>query len=153
MQGAGLAAGAGLVGAAGIKEATSQPRRGPRVLALVGDRYHNPDYIRTGLDPVFQELGIPIDYTIAYDQISAAMLKNYQIFLTYRDGMIDVPTGPGLGIEVDRDKIRQYAELYKELGGYAYDRDPGRPDWYSVVPEYRYADPSLKDASIGNQKG
>jgi len=88
VQGAGLAAGAGLIGAAGIEGATSQPRRGPRVLALVGDRYHNPDYIRTGLDPVFQELGVPIDYTIAYDQISAAMLKNYQIFLTYRDGMI-----------------------------------------------------------------
>src|SRR3954465_3263682 len=59
VQSAGLAAGAGLIGAAGIQGAKSQPGRGkPRVLALVGDRYHNPDYIRTGLDPVFKELDI-----------------------------------------------------------------------------------------------
>jgi len=89
VQGASLAAGAGLLGTAGIQGARSQTRRGkPRVLALVGDRYHNPDYIRTSLDRVFKDLDIPIDYTIAYDQISAEMLKNYQVFLTFRDGMI-----------------------------------------------------------------
>ncbi len=87
VQGVGVAAGAGLIGAAG--GALSQTRPGkPRVLALVGDRYHNPDYIRTSLDPVFKDLDIAIDYTIAYDQISAEMLKNYQVFLTFRDGMI-----------------------------------------------------------------
>ena len=89
VQGVGVAAGAGLIGAANIEGALSQTRSGkPRVLALVGDRYHNPDYIRTSLDPVFKELDIAIDYTIAYDQISAEMLKNYRIFLTFRDGMI-----------------------------------------------------------------
>jgi len=89
VQGVGAAAGTGLIGAAGIEGALSQTRRGkPRVLALVGDRYHNPDYIRTSLDPVFKDLDVGIDYTIAYDQISAEMLRNYQIFLTFRDGMI-----------------------------------------------------------------
>jgi type 1 glutamine amidotransferase len=89
VQGVGVVAGTGLIGVAGIEGALSQTRRGkPRVLALVGDRYHNPDYIRTSLDPVFKDLDIPIDYTIAYDEISAEMLKNYQIFLTFRDGMI-----------------------------------------------------------------
>jgi glucarate dehydratase len=63
--------------------------------------------------------------------------------LQYRDGKIALPKGPGLGVELDRDKVRQYAELYKELGGYRYDRDPGRPDWYAVMPERRYADPAL----------
>ena len=48
--------------------------------------------------------------------------------------------GPGLGVELDRDKLAQYAELYKEVGGYTYDRDPGRPGWYSVIPEQRYAE-------------
>ena len=52
--------------------------------------------------------------------------------MEYR-GRRDRPAeGPGLGVEVDRDKLAQYAELYRELGGYAYDRDPGRPDWYSI---------------------
>lgn len=64
--------------------------------------------------------------------------------LKYVNGAIAVPRGPGLGVELDRDKLRQYAELYKELGGYPYDRDPQRPDWYSVTPERRFATPKGK---------
>ena len=61
--------------------------------------------------------------------------------LPYTHGAIAVPDGPGLGVEVDPDKIRQYAELYRELGGYPYDRDPTRPDWFPLVPNDRWADP------------
>lgn len=66
--------------------------------------------------------------------------------LPYKDGAIAVPTGPGLGVEVDRDKLAQYAELFQREGGYAYDRDPGRPGWFSVIPERNYADPAVKRA-------
>ncbi len=66
--------------------------------------------------------------------------------LPYEDGAIAVPTGPGLGVEVDRDKLAQYAELFRREGGYAYDRDPGRPGWFSVIPEQNYADPAVKQA-------
>ena len=62
--------------------------------------------------------------------------------MTYRDGKIALPKGPGLGVELDRDKLAEYAELFREQGGYQYDRDPGRPDWYAVMPERRYADPA-----------
>ncbi len=65
---------------------------------------------------------------------------------TYQDGAIALPQGPGLGIQIDRDKLAQYKALYEELGGYSYDRDPGRPGWYATIPETRYADPNLKDA-------
>ena len=51
------------------------------------------------------------------------------------------PRAPGLGVELDRDKLAQYAEHYREVGGYTYDRDRGRPDWYWILPESRYADP------------
>lgn len=61
--------------------------------------------------------------------------------LRYRDGKIAVPNKPGLGVSLDRAKLEQYAELYRELGGYTYDRDPGRPDWYALVPNERWADP------------
>ncbi|HZS50816.1 MAG TPA: enolase C-terminal domain-like protein [Bryobacterales bacterium] len=61
--------------------------------------------------------------------------------LPYRNGAIDVPTGPGLGVEVNRERLARYAELYKELGGYPYDRDPHRPEWFSVQPESRFATP------------
>jgi hypothetical protein len=64
----------------------AQPRR--RVLALIGDRYHNPDYIRVGLNRVFDGLPLQVDYTIHYDELTAAKLKNYQLFLCLRDGMI-----------------------------------------------------------------
>jgi glucarate dehydratase len=66
--------------------------------------------------------------------------------MTYRGGRIAVPKGPGLGVEVDRDKLRQYAEHYREVGGYAYDRDPGRPGWFATLPETRFADPRTKSA-------
>ncbi len=59
-----------------------------RVLALVGDRYHNSDYIRVALNKVFEGLNIRIDYTIHYDELSAQKLKDYQVFLCLRDGMI-----------------------------------------------------------------
>ncbi|UVI28966.1 enolase C-terminal domain-like protein [Paenibacillus spongiae] len=60
----------------------------------------------------------------------------------YENGAIKVPDGPGLGIEINRDKLAQYAELYRELGGYPYDRDPTRPEWFPLVPNDRWADPN-----------
>ena len=61
----------------------------------------------------------------------------------YRDGCIKVPNAPGLGVRLDPDKMGEYAELYKKLGGYPYDRDPGNPAYYPLVPKQRFADPSV----------
>src|SRR5215813_1207624 len=66
----------------------AQGKARPRALALIGDRYHNPDYIRVSLDKVFHELDIGIDYTMDYAGLSAASLKPYQLLLVLRDGMI-----------------------------------------------------------------
>src|SRR5215472_2501934 len=60
----------------------------PRVLALMGDRYHNADYIRVALNRLFRDLNLPIDYTINYDEISPRLLGPYRLFLVLRDGMI-----------------------------------------------------------------
>lgn len=62
--------------------------------------------------------------------------------LTYKDGKIAVPHGPGLGVKLDRDKLAEFSELYKRLGNYSYDRDPLRPDWTPIVPNSRWADPN-----------
>ncbi|HEY8558864.1 MAG TPA: enolase C-terminal domain-like protein [Pyrinomonadaceae bacterium] len=59
----------------------------------------------------------------------------------YKEGKIAVPDAPGLGIKLDREKLNEYAELYKRLGGYNYDKDPLRPDWSPIVPNTRWADP------------
>ena len=58
------------------------------MLALIGDRYHNPDYIRVSLDRVFGDLNLPVDYTISYEKLSRDLLKDYQLFVCLRDGMI-----------------------------------------------------------------
>jgi type 1 glutamine amidotransferase len=84
LRGGTTAAGAGLLGLA----AGQISRQRPRALALIGDRYHNPDYIRVSLDRVFKEVGVGVDYTIAYDQLSRDMLRNYDLFLCFRDGMV-----------------------------------------------------------------
>lgn len=63
--------------------------------------------------------------------------------MQYSGGAIAVPSGPGLGVELDREKLAEYAELYVELGGYPYDRDPGRPDWYPLLPNTDFADPAV----------
>lgn len=63
--------------------------------------------------------------------------------MRYEGGRIAVPQGPGLGVELDRDKVAEYAELYAELGDYPYDRDPGRPGWYPLVPTTEFADPAV----------
>ncbi len=61
--------------------------------------------------------------------------------MAYRNGAIAVPDAPGLGVRLNRDKLRQYNELYKELGNYPYDQDPLRPAWAPLVPNDRWADP------------
>jgi type 1 glutamine amidotransferase len=87
-QRAGMLAGAGMLGLGTGAPLQSQGSGKRRALALIGDRYHNPDYIRVSLDKVFKDLNIPIDYTIQYDQISASLLRDYQLLLILRDGMI-----------------------------------------------------------------
>src|ERR1041385_320869 len=61
--------------------------------------------------------------------------------MRYENGPMAVPTAPGLGVKLDRDKLREYSELYQRLGGYAYDQDPGRPGWAPIIPNDRWADP------------
>jgi len=61
--------------------------------------------------------------------------------LKYEQGAIAVPTGPGLGVKLDHDKVGAYRDLYRRLGSYAYDQDPLRPGWTPVIPNDRWADP------------
>jgi glucarate dehydratase len=62
--------------------------------------------------------------------------------MKYENGSIAVPTGPGLGVRLDRAKLAEYAGLYRRLGNYAYDQDPLRPGWSPIVPNDRFADPN-----------
>ncbi len=59
----------------------------------------------------------------------------------YENGAIKVPTTPGLGIKLNREKLQEYSELYKRLGSYPYDQDPLRKDWTPTIPNNRWANP------------
>lgn len=55
--------------------------------------------------------------------------------LQYEDGAIRVPRGPGLGVELDEEKMKKY-EAYFETHGDYYARfhiDERRPEWVPVV--------------------
>ncbi|MGO8735601.1 MAG: ThuA domain-containing protein [Terriglobia bacterium] len=92
----GALAGLGMTNAAaGFDPARAPTSRGatptgsdtPRVLALVGDRYHNSDYIRTALTRLFRELDLPILFTINFSEIDAAHLARCRLLVVFRDGL------------------------------------------------------------------
>ncbi len=60
---------------------------------------------------------------------------------TYCHGAIDVPTAPGLGVKLDRDRVGEYHEMFNRLGAYPYDQDPLRPGWSPLIPNQAWADP------------
>ena len=62
--------------------------------------------------------------------------------LPYCGGTMPVPTAPGLGVTLDREKLAEYHELFRRLGPYPYDRDPMRPGWAPLIPNERWADPA-----------
>lgn len=55
------------------------------------------------------------------------------------NGRIKVPDDPGLGVEIDYNKIEKYQALYYEVKEYSYAADPARPEWYPIIPETSYA--------------
>jgi hypothetical protein len=57
--------------------------------ALIGDRYHNSDYIRTGLGKTLgKDLGLSIDFCDEVKMLDAAQLEGYRLLIILRDGMI-----------------------------------------------------------------
>ncbi|MCE2448779.1 MAG: ThuA domain-containing protein [Candidatus Latescibacteria bacterium] len=64
--------------------------------ALVGDRYHTSDYIRTALSrTLVQGMGLSIDFTDEITLLNAQHLSSYRLLIVFRDGMI-WPNGYGI---------------------------------------------------------
>lgn len=119
LKGASAAAATGVLGTS-VQPAMSQSGGGrPRVLALIGDRYHNSDYIRVSLDPLFKELDLPVDYTTNYYDLSARLLQPYQLFVAFRDNMI----WPGGYLE---PTSAEYARQLENRG----DFPPEKPEYW-----------------------
>jgi glucarate dehydratase len=56
--------------------------------------------------------------------------------LAYRDGKMVVPTGPGLGVKLDRDKLARYHELSKKQQMGSWIEDPCRPGAITYQPKW-----------------
>ena len=60
-----------------------------KAFALIGDRYHNSDYIRTALKKTLVEaLGLHIDFRDEVTLLSAETLTRYPLLIVFRDGML-----------------------------------------------------------------
>ena len=84
----------GSIGAVCALENTLSPRRteaaeNVTALAVVGDRWHAFDYIRTAMTRTFvKEAGLSIDFTSNTDLISTNNLKKYKLLIMLMDGMV-----------------------------------------------------------------
>ncbi len=77
-----------MLGALAGAAATSAAQKAT-AFALIGDRYHNSDYIRTGLSrTIGKELGISIDFCDETQNLNAETLQGYKLLIILRDGMI-----------------------------------------------------------------
>jgi hypothetical protein len=115
----GVAGALGVAGAAAVSPVSiaQSTRTGgvARAIALIGDRAHNSDYIRVSLNRLFSEVGVPIDFTTNFYDLSANMLKPYQLFVAFRDNIdtaidperIGLPVGGGSWISEDQGKAVQ----------------------------------------------
>src|SRR2546426_11092268 len=57
--------------------------------ALIGDRYHNSDYIRTGLRRTIErEMDVTVDFCDEVKMLNAETLKGYKLLIVLRDGML-----------------------------------------------------------------
>lgn len=67
----------------------AQTAKQATAFALIGDRYHNSDYIRTALSKTLvKDLGISIDFRDEVNLLNAEQLKGYKLLIILRDGML-----------------------------------------------------------------
>jgi glucarate dehydratase len=58
--------------------------------------------------------------------------------MKYEQGSIVVPAGPGLGVELDEDRMARYEEFFRKKGDYMarFMEDTRQPDWFPINPAY-----------------
>jgi glucarate dehydratase len=74
-------------------------------------------------------LGYAID-SHYHDQVDDVITTPW----VYRDGAFEMPPGPGLGVELDRDKLDFYHRYYLEHAEVNEFFDPIRPEWVPALP-------------------
>jgi Trehalose utilisation len=77
------------LGGAALSTSLGRSAQKATAFALIGDRYHNSDYIRTGLSRnLSKDLGLSIDFCDETRMLNAETLNGYKMLIILRDGMI-----------------------------------------------------------------
>ena len=74
-------------------------------------------------------LGYAID-SHYHDQVDDVIAEPWR----YEEGHFRVPPGPGLGVELDRDKVAFYHRYFEEHSEVNEFYDPWRPEWVPALP-------------------
>jgi glucarate dehydratase len=65
-----------------------------------------------------------------HDQVDDVITTPFR----YQNGHFCIPSGPGLGVDVDWDKVEKYHQLYEKQGQVNEFYDPRRPSWVPALP-------------------
>jgi len=71
-----------------LTKAPEPPARRPRALALIGDRYHHPTYIRPPLEKACGKANLPVTFIYDVRLLNEQLLEQYDLLIILRDGML-----------------------------------------------------------------
>jgi hypothetical protein len=78
-----------MVGGAALAPRVARSAGKASAYGLIGDRYHNSDYIRVALNRTIEsDLGVNIDFCDETKNLTVETLRGYRLLIILRDGMI-----------------------------------------------------------------
>lgn len=90
---------------------------------------------------VIQEQSIGIHYNVGKSVLDYVLNRDD---FKFENGVVQLPTKPGLGVEVNKDLVLQENELF-EQAKIAYEKDKSQPDPEWKNPVWRHADGSIAE--------
>jgi len=90
----------------------------PRALAVIGDHYHPPAYIRPPLEAAFRKIGLPVTFLHDVSKLDAEALRGVRLLVVLRDGMIwpENDKDPAWWMSPEQEKL--LSEFVRDGGGY-----------------------------------
>jgi len=100
---------------------------------------HSPGETGIGLSAMLHAASAAFNLSYAIDthyiHLKDDIIKNpYHI----KNGYVEVPNGPGLGIEIDSEKMEKYSSFYEENGDYIYTIDQLDKSFFVQLPHIEY---------------